>query len=89
MKPDAYTESFSGVIVDRFYLNNFTNRSISYSYGEPVKFNYAYAINAQIAQYGFWDDITILEEPYEDYDFHLRVLYTAMSRAKKSIILIR
>lgn len=88
-KPDAYTESFSGVIVDRFYLNNFTNRSISYSYGEPVKFNYAYAINAQIAQYGRWDDITVLEEPYEDYDFHLRVLYTAMSRAKKSIILIR
>lgn len=89
LKPDVYTETCYGIIVDRFFLNRFSNRSISYSYGEPVKFDYGYAINTQISQYGNWNDVIIFEEPYGDYDYHCRVLYTAMSRAKKSVILVR
>lgn len=88
-KPDSYHEPFNDVWVDRFYLNKFTNRSIQYAYYPPLKFDYGYAIPVQYAQYGNWNDVTIIEEPYDDWTYHSRVLYTSMTKAKKSVILIR
>ena len=88
-KPDGYTDIFQGIILDRFFLNKFSNRSIAYPFGPLLKFDYAYAITALQSQYGNWNDVTVIEEPYDDWDYHARVLYTGISRAKKSIILIR
>lgn len=88
-KPDFYDESIPELCVDRFYLNNFKNRSIQFACGNIYKFNYAYAIPVQISQYGRWNDLTIIEEPYDDFNYHRRVLYTSITRAKKSITIIR
>lgn len=89
-KPDGYSEEFTeNIWLDRFFLNDFYNRSIQYNYYPPLKFNFGYAIPVVAAQFGHWNDITIIEEPYDDWTYHSRVLYTSMKAAKKSVILIR
>ena len=88
-QPDFYDEEIPEMVLNRFYLNKFTNRSIQFSPTHVYNFDYCYAITAKRSQYGCWNDITIIEEPYDDYDYHVKVLYTAMTRAKKSIVIIR
>lgn len=88
-KPDSYTDEFTDIWLDRFFLNDFENRSIQFNFPIPLKFNFGYAIPVLAAQYGYWNDVTIIEEPYDDWTYHSRVLYTSMKSAKKSVILIR
>lgn len=53
-------------------------------------FTYGYAITTWKAQGSQWDKVLIIEEGFPfDKDLHQRVLYTAITRAAKKVVIIR
>jgi exodeoxyribonuclease-5 len=55
----------------------------------PKEFTYAYAITGHKSQGSEWDKVVIFEEPFPYGEDHVKWLYTCVTRAKKSVILVR
>ena len=56
----------------------------------PFDFAYAYAITTHKAQGSEWDKVLVFEERFPfDKDEHIRWLYTAITRAKEKLVIIR
>lgn len=56
----------------------------------PLEFTYGYCVTGWKAQGSEWDKVLVLEENFPfDKTEHLRFLYTAVTRARKKLILIR
>lgn len=56
----------------------------------PIDFSYAYAITCHKAQGSEWDKVLIFEEPYPfEKDLHTRWLYTAITRAREKVVIIK
>lgn len=51
------------------------------------KFEYAYAISIHLSQGSEWDSVFIYNESYGTSEFRKKALYTAITRAKQSLIL--
>ena len=57
---------------------------------KPKEFDYGYAITYWKAQGSEWDNVLVLEENWpRQEDSHRRALYTAATRAKKKLVIIR
>ena len=57
---------------------------------KPKEFDYGYAITYWKAQGSEWDNVLALEENWpRQEDSHRRALYTAATRAKKKLVIIR
>lgn len=56
----------------------------------PYEFAYAYAITTHKAQGSEWDKILVVEERFPfDQEEHRRWLYTAITRAKEKLVIVR
>ena len=89
-KPEFYHESFTDLVMDRHYLNNINAISNQMVPDEILKVQYAYALTADMARLNHWDKVTVIIDPNEDGDMALqqRLLYTAITRAKKALTII-
>ena len=55
----------------------------------PHQFDYGYAITAHKAQGSEYDKVLVFEEDFPWGDEHKRWLYTAVTRAKQKLIIVR
>lgn len=88
--PDQMDDCFYDLPIDNSYLfANYKDRAEKSYYGKGNLLEYAYAITCQLAQGSQYDNVVIVEEVIGSKDYHRRWLYTAVTRAKKGLILIR
>lgn len=89
-KPEGYFESFSDLYLDRYYLNHINGNSRQIIPDEIVKAEYAYALTPQLARLSHWDKVTLVidQNEYQDYELQKRLVYTAITRAKKALTII-
>ena len=56
----------------------------------PYEFAYAYGITCHKAQGSEWDKVLVFEEKFPfDPEEHKRWLYTAVTRAKEKLVIVR
>ena len=56
----------------------------------PYEFAYAYGITCHKAQGSEWDKVLVFEEKFPfDPEEHKRWLYTAITRAKEKLVIVR
>lgn len=89
-KAEFYYEPFSDLVLDRHYLNKIVAPSKQIVPDEVVKMEYAYALTSSMARLSHWDKVTLVIDPNEesDPDLQTRLLYSAITRAKKSITIV-
>ena len=89
-KPEFYHESFTDLMLDRHHLNGINVPSYQMIPDEIVKLEYAYALTADMTRLSHWDKVTLIIDSNEEGDPELqqRLLYTAITRAKKSLNII-
>ena len=64
------------------------NKKIEYT--PPYDFAYAYAITCHKAQGSEWDKVLVFEEGFPfNVEEHKRWLYTAATRAKEKLVIVR
>ena len=76
-------EKFNNITLDYKYLLNPSD----HTYRFLNKFEYAYAITCHLAQGSEYDKVFIYDEHLGTNDYYKRWLYTAITRAKKGLIL--
>lgn len=89
-KPQFYDESFDDLVMDRHYLNNIEFNSRQIIPDETILFKYAYALPVPLTRVSHWDKVTLITDPNEEYDDELqkRLIYTAITRAKRMLTII-
>ena len=87
---DFYKVPFTGIALDRHYLNKieFSNRQLIPE--DIAYFDYAFALSVNKARIGYWDKVTLLadENEYGNDELQKRLMYTAISKAKKSLTIV-
>lgn len=89
-KPEFYHEAFTELVMDRHHLNGINIPSHQIIPDEVIKLEYAYALTADMARLNQWDKVTLIIDPNEEGDVELqqRLLYTAITRARKALTII-
>lgn len=88
-KPEFYYEPFTDLVLDRHYLNNINLPSRQIVPDETFKVEYAYALTAPLARLSHWDKVTMIAESGDcDPDLHKKMLYTGITRARRSLAII-
>lgn len=89
-RPDFYHESFDDLVMDRHYLNGMNFESKQIIPDECVKVEYAYALTPDLARLSHWDKLTLVVDKnnIEDEELQMRLLYTAITRARESLTMI-
>lgn len=88
-RPDFYHEDFMDMVMDRHYLNNIKANSVQMVPEEPILFSYAYALTAALSRNSYWDKVTfIIDNKDNDAELQKRLMYTAITRARKSLNII-
>jgi ATP-dependent exoDNAse (exonuclease V) alpha subunit len=88
-RPEFYHEEFMDIIMDRHYLNNIDLRSTQMIPGDNIKFSYAYALSAALSRSSYWDKVTfIIDNDGNDLELQRRLMYTGITRARKSLTII-
>lgn len=89
-RPEFYHEVFDELVMDRHFLNNITGKSRQIIPDEIFKVEYAYALTASLARLSHWDKVTLICDEVENSDSELqrRMLYTGITRAKRSITIL-
>lgn len=89
-RPEFYFESFDDLYLDRHFLNNVNTNSRQIIPDEIFRVEYAYALTPSLARLSHWDKVTLIVDPneYNDPDLQRRLLYTGITRAKKSLTLL-
>lgn len=90
LRPEFYHESFDDLIMDRHYLNNINVPSRQIIPDEIINLEYAYALTVQLARLSHWDKVTIIADVNEEQDpeLQMRLLYSAIISARKSLTII-
>lgn len=89
-RPEFYYDIFDDLILDRHYLNKINVPSKQMIPDEILQLEYAYALTPDLARLCHWDKVTLVIDPNEEADeeLQIRLLYTAITRAKKSLTII-
>lgn len=89
-RPEFYHEVFDDLVMDRHYLNKFTAPSKQIIPDEIIQLEYAYALTVPLARLSHWDKITIVADTDEEQDtgLQIRLLYSAIASARKSLTII-
>lgn len=90
LTPEFYFEPFSDLMLDRHYLNNINPNTRQLVPDEILYAQYAYALTPQLARLSHWDNVTIIADmnELENASLQAHLLYTAITRVKKSMTLI-
>lgn len=88
-RPEFYHEEFVDLVMDRHHLNNMDIKSTQMIPDEPMKFSYAYALSATLSRASYWDKVTfIIDNEDNDSALQKRLMYTGITRARKSLTII-
>lgn len=89
-QPEFYHESFTGLIINRHYLNKVELPSQQMIPDEIANFEYAYALTVQMSRLSHWDKVTLIVDNNQENDPDLQqmLLYTAITRAVKSLTIV-
>lgn len=89
-RPEFYFESFDDLYLDRHFLNKLDVQSRQIIPDEIFRVEYAYALTPSLARLCHWDKVTLIVDPNEcnDPDLQQRLLYTGITRAKRSLTLL-
>lgn len=89
-RPEFYYDIFDDLVVDRHHLNGIDLLSKQIIPDEILKVEYAYALTPTLARLSHWDKLTLVIDPNEEADeeLQIRLLYTAITRAKRSLTII-
>lgn len=90
LKTEFYYEAFTDLTMDRNYLNGITTPLRQIIPDEIIKLKYAYSLPVTMTRTNHWDKVTLIvdQDPLGDYDLQRRLLYTAISRVRKSMTMI-
>ena len=88
--PEFYHESFQDMSIDRHYLNGIDLPSTQIIPDYILKTEYAYALTPSLARLSHWDKVTLIIDSNDEEDEVLQkmLLYTAITRARKSLSII-
>jgi len=89
-KPDFVEEDnyFNNIRIDKDSLESGLVTAKS-SDKELNYFNWGYAISCHVSQSAEYNKVVVFEECFGDAEFHKRWLYTAITRAKEKIIIVK
>ena len=90
-KPDFLDEYYHNIEVDRVVFESTDKKEVrnAMKYGNTNKFEFGYAITTHLSQGSEWDKVLIFEEWMGDKDYMSKWLYTAITRAKKKVIIVK
>ena len=94
---DDPTDTFDYIPIDYKYLTQSVPALTSYQQAQlrkrkregPYDFSYAYAITTHKAQGSEWDKVLVFEERWPTGEEHARWLYTAITRARSKVVIVR
>ena len=89
-RPEFYFESFDDLVLDRYNLNGIQYNSRQMIPDEYVQMEYAYALTPSLARLSHWDKVTMVLDPNLEIDEEIqkRLIYTSITRAKKSLTIV-
>ena len=89
-RPEFYHESFDDIILDRHYLNKVDFPVHQQIPDHSISAEYAYALTPDLARVSHWDKVTLILDDREDVDDELmrRMIYTAITRARKMLTIV-
>lgn len=89
-RPEFYFESFDDLVLDRHFLNKVNYPSRQIIPDEIFQVEYAYALTPSLARLNHWDKVTLIVDTDDDMDSELqrRLLYTGITRAKKTLTIL-
>ena len=89
-RPEFYHGVFEELVMDRHYLNKIDVQSRQIIPDEVVYFDYAYSLSAMMARLSHWDKVTLIADPNElgDYELQKRLMYSAVTRATRSLTML-
>lgn len=89
-KSEFYFEPFDDLYVDRHHLNGINAPTRQIIPDEIFTVEYAYALTSSMARLSYWDKVTLIVDSNEESDPELqcRLLYSAITRAKKSLTIM-
>lgn len=79
---------FDGLLCDtKFLRSKFGNKDMSYyeKLNPGKKFEFAYVTTCQLAQGGGYPTVMFLDSHHRDAEYHMRVRYTAATRARETL----
>lgn len=81
-------EYFKKLVIDyKFLTDSYDSKMTNNKRSFYNKFEYAYAISVHLSQGSEWDTVLIYDEDYGTAEYRKKSLYTAITRAKKNLIL--
>lgn len=88
-RPEFYHDEFIDLVMDRHHLNKIDFKSVQMIPDEPILFSYAYALTSALSRNSYWDKVTfIIDNNDNDVELQKRLIYTAITRARKSLNII-
>lgn len=87
-KPEFYHDEFNNIIMDRHYLNNINTPNKQIIPEESLKLKYAYSLSSPISRVSYWDKVTLIYDNIQDNELQRQLMYTAMTRAHKSLTIL-
>ena len=80
---------FEDLLVDSKYIISDYNVRKNYGLTKYEKFEYAYCISTHISQGSEYPRVLFLDENFHDQEMTKKLRYTAITRAKESITIVR
>lgn len=89
-QPDFMEDDyFAHIPMDYNYLTMPMKDKANYRYGDGNRFEYGYASTCHLVQGSQYGSVMVLEEKIGDELFHRKWLYTAITRAQHTLILVK
>lgn len=89
-QPDFIDDDyFPDIALDYTYLTMPMKEKANYRYGDGNRFEFGYASTCHLVQGSQYGAVMVLEEKIGDEDFHRKWLYTALTRAQHTLLLIK
>ena len=88
-RPDFMDSEFEDLLVDSKYIISDYETRKNYGITKYEKFEYAYCISTHISQGSEYPRVLFLDENFHDQEMTKKLRYTAITRAKESITIVR
>ena len=88
-RSEFYHEVFDDLVLDRYSVNNIEYKSKQMIPDEYIQMEYAYALTPSLARLSHWDKVTLIMDNIDvDPEIQKRMIYTAITRANRSLTIV-